>query len=147
MEIRIAGREHLHGIIDLALLLWPDNVREELAIELEKALNDEGSAMLLATEGTTPLGFAHCQIRSDYVEGTRSSPAGYLEGIYVVEGHRHEGIAGKLLEACEDWARSKGITELASDCELSNETSIAFHERTGFREANRLVCFVKDIDR
>ncbi|HOY90039.1 MAG TPA: GNAT family N-acetyltransferase, partial [Bacillota bacterium] len=75
-----------------------------------------------------------------------SSPVGYLEGICVVEGHRRKGVAKKLLKGCEDWVRSKGLVELASDCELTNKTSIAFHEKLGFKEANRVVCFVKDVD-
>ena len=90
-------------------------------------------------------GFAQCQLRHDYVEGTETSPVGYLEGIYVREADRGKGIARKLLSACEDWAREQGCTEFASDCELTNTESQEFHRAVGFEEANRIVAFVRRI--
>ena len=86
---------------------------------------------------------ARSQLRSDYVEGTETSPVGYLEGIYVRPESRHKGVASALLSACEGWARQRGCTEFASDCELENENSAAFHLAAGFTEANRIICFTK----
>ena len=91
------------------------------------------------------MGFAQCQLRHDYVEGTDSSPVGYLEGIYVIPSCRHRGIAGVLLAACERWAVKMGCTEFASDCELDNLESLAFHKSAGFTEANRIICFTKKL--
>ena len=106
---------------------------------------DEEAAVFLYRKQDGAAGFAHCQLRHDYVEGTESSPVGYLEGIYVKEACRGEGIARKLLAACEDWAREKGCTEFASDCELTNIVSQNFHRAVGFEEANRLVEYVRKI--
>jgi hypothetical protein len=50
-----------------------------------------------------------------------------------------------LLTACEDWARTKGCTEFASDCELTNTQSLRFHLNVGFTEANRIICFTKKL--
>ena len=55
-----------------------------------------------------PIAFAQCQLRHDYVEGTESSPVGYLEGIFVSEGYRKKGCAAELLSECERWAKEKG---------------------------------------
>ena len=38
----------------------------------------------------TPVGFAQCQLRYDYVEGTGTGTVGYLEGIFVKEEYRHK---------------------------------------------------------
>lgn len=35
--------------------------------------------------------------------------------------------------------------EFASDCELGNEESLAFHLKLGFKEANRIICFAKSL--
>jgi aminoglycoside 6'-N-acetyltransferase I len=70
---------------------------------------------------------------------------GYLEGIFVAEDRRHQGIAKALLAACEGWARDQGCAEFASDCELSNVDSLRFHLALGFGEANRIICFTKKI--
>ena len=92
------------------------------------------------------MGFAQCQLRHDYVEGTESSPVGYLEGIYAAPDCRRQGIAGALLAACERWAVKMGCTEFASDCELDNLESLAFHKSAGFTEANRIICFTKKLE-
>jgi aminoglycoside 6'-N-acetyltransferase I len=70
---------------------------------------------------------------------------GYLEGIFVSEPYRKKGIARQLLTACEGWAKEKGCTEFASDCELTNIQSLRFHQSIGFEEANRIICFTKKL--
>jgi aminoglycoside 6'-N-acetyltransferase I len=79
------------------------------------------------------------------VEGTETSPVGYLEGIYVTESARNRGIARQLLAECENWAREQGCREFASDCELGNTVSLEFHLSLGFREVNRIICFAKKL--
>ena len=63
--------------------------------------------------------------------------------IFIIGRGRKKGIAKALLAVCESWAKEKGCTEFASDCELDNAGSIAFHLGAGFTEANRIVCFTK----
>lgn len=63
----------------------------------------------------------------------------------MAEGLRKKGIAKALLAACEDWAKEKGCTEFASDCELDNTQSLQFHLHMGFGEANRIICFTKKL--
>ena len=57
-------------------------------------------------------------------------PVGYLEGIYVRPEYRRQGWVRRLLEAGQDWVRSLGCREFASDCSLNNTGSIDFHEKT-----------------
>ncbi|MBD5084289.1 MAG: GNAT family N-acetyltransferase [Clostridiales bacterium] len=137
-----ADGENLAHAAALACELWPHNTQDGLLAELEALSRAEG-AVFLAVEDGVPAGFAQCQLRHDYVEGTESSPVGYLEGIYVREEYRGRGLAKALLSACEGWAGEHGCTEFASDCELDNGGSIAFHLGAGFTEANRIVCFTK----
>lgn len=92
-----------------------------------------------------PVGFAQCQLRREYVEGTGTSPLGYLEGIFVLEAYRLRGYAKELLLSCEKWSKEKQCSEFASDCELENDDSLRFHIAMGFEEANRIICFRKSI--
>ena len=105
---------------------------------------DVENNIVFRAKNSTPMPDKPCLL-NDYVEGTDFSPVGYLEGIYVAEAYRKHGIAGKLLDACETWAKSKGCTEFASDCELDNVQSLRFHLHTGFEEANRIICFTKKL--
>ena len=127
----------------LAVQLWGSHSAEELTAEFEVLLSQEDAAVFLLLTEDKPAGFAQCQLRRDYVEGTESSPVGYLEGVFVVPEHRNRGHARALVAACEDWARKQGCREFASDCELTNTRSLAFHLAAGFREANRIICFTK----
>ena len=140
-----AGTGDLHILASLAVLLWPEHQAEALAQEFSLLMAENKAAFFLARAGELPVGFAQCALRHDYVEGTSTSPVGYLEGIYVREEHRREGIAAGLLSACETWARQQGCREFASDCELDNAQSLRFHLAAGFEEANRIICFTKKL--
>ena len=130
-------------VAKLAIQMWEDNTLEGLTEELAEIIASPESAVFLLYDGETAIGFAQCQLRHDYVEGTESSPVGYLEGIFVDEDYRNRGYAKRLLEQCENWAKEMGCLEFASDCELTNTGSLAFHLRMGFEEANRVICFAK----
>lgn len=143
--IRKAVFTDLDILTDLALKLWPDHERAELRADLADNMAKSDAAFFLAIRESRAVGFAQCQLRRDYVEGTLSSPVGYLEGIYVQSAARGSGMAKKLLTACESWAREMGCREFASDCELTNEVSLAFHLALGFEEANRIICFTKKL--
>ncbi len=143
--IREASIDDLTLVTDLAFLLWPNNIYEDLQKEMKKVLLDKNAIFLLYFTENSPVGFAQCQLRFDYVEGSTSSPVGYLEGIYVDEKYRKRGIAKKLLNECENWAKENECLEFGSDCELDNVGSLNFHLKVGFTEVSRIICFNKKL--
>ena len=143
--IRKAEIKDLAILAELACQLWPDHTIDEMRAEYADMIAKPDAAFFLAYVQETAVGFAQCRLRCDYVEGTDSSPVGYLEGIYVAEAYRKQGFAKALLAACESWAKTKGCSEFASDCELTNTQSLQFHLRVGFEEANRIICFTKKL--
>ena len=108
-------------------------------------MDSDGSAVFAEKRDGSFIGVALCSLRHDYVEGCETSPVGYLEGVSVKETCRNRGVARRLVEECENWAREKGYRKFASDCELSNTASLSFHLQLGFREQNRIICFKKDL--
>ena len=145
LTIYKAKKEDALTVAGLAIQMWEDNVLEELAAEFAELMKSPEAVVFLGEVGGQAIGFAQCQLRRDYVEGTESSPVGYLEGIYVEAAFRQRGAAKALLTACEAWAKDRGCREFASDCELGNAESLRFHLGVGFREANRIICFTKKI--
>ena len=144
MEIRKAKIEEAGLVAALAVQMWESHTVTDLQEEFEAYIRD-GGAVFLAWKNEEAIGFAQCGFRHDYVEGTESSPVGYLEGIFVVEAERKHGVARKLLQVCEDYAKEQGATEFASDCELTNTQSLKFHLSVGFEEASRIICFTKKL--
>ena len=145
IAIRRAAAGDADTVSSLANQLWPHCKPETLRDEYADLLLSEDCAVFLAEAGSQAAAFAQCQLRRDYVEGSGSSPVGYLEAVYVEEPFRRRGIAKALVQQCEQWAGAKGCWEFASDCELTNEQSLRFHLGAGFREANRVICFIKKL--
>lgn len=143
--IRRAEDRDIPVLAALAAKLWPSHTAKEMEADIAETMSKADAVFFLAFDGAAAVGFAQCQLRHDYVEGTSSSPVGYLEGIFVECAHRGRGIAKSLLAACELWAKGKGCTEFASDCTLENEQSQHFHRNLGFAEASRIVCFTKKL--
>lgn len=143
--INRATEKDVSFISQMAIMMWEDNTIESLSEGFSKIINNEDSVIFLSSIENEAIGFAQCQLRYDYVEGTDSSPVGYLEGIFVKKEYREQGYAKQLLARCEQWAKEKGCKEFASDCELINESSLKFHMNMGFKEANRIICFTKKL--
>ncbi|MDL2232035.1 GNAT family N-acetyltransferase [Ruminococcaceae bacterium OttesenSCG-928-L11] len=118
--------------------LWPHNSPADMLEEWEAGkLPHE---FLYYREGQA-VAFVSLSLRRDYVEGTESSPVGYIEGIYVEPALRQAGIARELIAFAGDWSRQRGCTEMASDCEVENTLSRRFHAGVGFEEAGVNVHF------
>ena len=129
----------------VAMNLWPQHSLENIKSVLEKYIQGEKTAVFMHLVDDKCVALALVSLRRDYVEGCITSPVGYLEGICVDKNYRKAGIASKLCKECETWAKSKGCSEFASDCELTNEASYRFHLNMDFEEANRIIHFKKDI--
>lgn len=142
--IREATDRDLSTLSNFAVELFGDTL-EVQTDEIKILLQSEDAHFFIYFDHDIPIGFAQVQLRYDYVEGTSSSPVGYLEGIFIEKEYRKKGYAKALLSTCEAWAKGKGCTEFASDCEIDNETSIQFHCAMQFQEANRIVCFKKTL--
>ena len=145
MRILEVTSKDTRKVAQLANIMWSDSTIRELDSEFKEIIRDDNAVVFVVIEEMEIVGFAQCQLRYDYVEGTNSAPVGYLEGIFIKERCRKKGYAKGLLKYCEKWAAEKGCKEFASDCELTNETSLKFHLSTGFLEANRIICFTKQL--
>lgn len=141
--IKKAGNNDLETLAKLASEMWHNHSINELINEFSEIMTNGKSQFFLQYENNVPIGFAQCQLRYDYVEGTSTSPVGYLEGIFVKESYRSKGYAKELLTECEVWAKGNGCQEFASDCEIDNINSLHFHKAMNFTEANRIICFTK----
>jgi len=144
-SVRKADTADIPAVAAMAGCIWHSASYDELLCEFSEIIAVDDSAVFLAFSGDAVCGFAQCGLRHDYVEGTHSSPVGYLEGIFVKPEYRKHGCARALLEACENWSQEHGCSEFASDCELCNTESLHFHLGVGFREASRIICFTKEL--
>jgi len=145
ITIRRATQTDKPEWLRMRLTLWPDSSTEEFEPELDNILADPLTPVFVAARSNRKLGgFLEGGTRY-HGESCETSPVGYLEGLYMDEDLRGQGIAILLMNAAEDWARSMGYREMASDTWLENEASIQLHLNRGYQEVERLVHFVKKL--
>jgi aminoglycoside 6'-N-acetyltransferase I len=127
--------------------LWPEEGEQYHPREIAKFLDGGPSlalAVLVAEEDGEVLGFAELSVRA-YAEGCHTNGVGFLEGWYVVPAARRRGIGRALVLAAEDWARTQGCTEFASNALANNELSQLAHHAVGFEEVEIVRCFRKSL--
>ena len=148
-EWRVAapGLEHMTSWRQMRQALWPKMTEEENFSETESMLTAESRFFIrvaLDAQGKA-VGFAEAALRTDPVNGCATSPVVFLEGIYVEQQVRRQGVARALVHAVEEWGRKIGCREFASDALLENTSSHSMHRGLGFEETERVVYFRKQL--
>ncbi|WP_404450467.1 GNAT family N-acetyltransferase [Sutcliffiella horikoshii] len=144
-NVVVASNNHIDYYTEMSLDLWPESTKEELQESFQEILASNRDKILFYRLGTEFVSFIHLSIRVDYVEGTESTPTGYIEGVYVKPEFRRKGYSAKLVEVGELWLKKKGCKQIGSDIHLDNHVSYDFHIGVGFKESSRLIAFIKDI--
>jgi aminoglycoside 6'-N-acetyltransferase I len=154
MIIRPAQIADRDALAPLRHALWPSGSIDEHASELDKLLNaSNGQAfgilpdhiLAAVSDDGVVCGFAEVSLRSRADGCDPAHNVGYLEGWYVAPDMRRHGVGAELVRAAEDWARSHGCREFASDTWLDNETSQRAHEALGFEVVDRCVHYRKEL--
>lgn len=148
MEIRIRPVEEkdFSQWLRLRQLLWDELNEQEHREEMHQIYGNPDTQLVLVAECETGeiVGFLEASIRP-FAEDCVTDKVGYLEGWFVKPEFRKKGIGRALVEEAEDWARSHGCMEMASDSEISNELSILVHSRLGYKETSCLVHWRKEL--
>jgi len=127
--------------------LWPEHDDDaEMLSEMDQMLAAEAEQPIFVIQRANALlgGFLEGGTRK-YADGCETGPVGYIEGWYVDDDLRRQGLGARLVWAFEDWARGQGLSEIASDTWLDNQTSIDAHLSLGYIEMERLVHFAKKL--
>lgn|SRR5690554_581457 len=132
---------YFQRLVELGIKLWPDNSYNDLYDEFKNS----NHIFFGATFNNYLIGFIQISIRTDYVNGSTTSPVGFIEGIFVDENYRKKGIARKLVDRAVSYFKNEGIKEIASDVLIDNIDSQNFHKSIGFEEIERVVCYIKRI--
>jgi len=151
IRIRLAQPSDHVDLLRMREALWPNASVEEHARELTAILEGKPPVtmplIILVAEARDGMvvGFLEVDLRSHADGCNPAQPVGYVEGWFVAAEHRQRGIAKKLLAAAEDWARSHGCVEMASDTWIDNELSQRVHEALGYEVVDRCVHYRKTL--
>lgn len=129
----------------MSLALFDDCTEDDLTKGMRDFRTRSDGEVFVVDRGDGSLaGFVEAGSRP-YAEGCESSPVGYVEAWYIDGDVRRQGYGRALLQAAEDWARTQGYREMASDALLDNEISHRAHTASGYAEVERIVTFRKEL--
>lgn len=124
-------------------------------VEIDKAITDrvrrgfyekrfEASARapqdfigLAAVRGGTVAGFALAHLQSGEFGGT--GPVGVLDAVGVDPAARGAGVGQRLLAGLDEALAARGVGELRTEADWTEQSLISFFSAAGFRLAQRLV--------
>ena len=110
-------------------LAWPD---EQWATHVGWATApDARQAVYLATVDDTVAGCGR-------VSQEDGSVTALITSMWVDPAARRRGVAGALLDACEQWARAAGCTSVELEVAELNPGARLLYERAGFLETGEL---------
>ena len=146
MQIRDIRPDDRPEWIRMRNLLWPGSLADHEA-ETKNFFTqpDESLATFVIDRLDGRLGGFIELGQRKYAEGCSSSPVAYIEGWYIDADLRRQGLGAALIKAGEQWAKGKGLEEIASDVEIDNDISIIAHKAIGYIEEVRIVCFRKEL--
>jgi aminoglycoside 6'-N-acetyltransferase I len=129
--------------------LWPEAnphvlAEEARAFSAGSAIPGLTIVFIAQDAAAMPVGFLELSVRA-FSDGCDSTPVPHVEGWYVEPQARGRGVGRGLIDSAERWARARGFSEIASDTEIGNETSLRAHMRCGFDEVERLIKFRKPL--
>jgi GNAT superfamily N-acetyltransferase len=99
--------------------------------------------LLLAVEGDQLIGYAHLRVAHDLTHEETAE----VVSIVVHTSRRREGIGRRLISAAETWARESGKARLLLHTDVVRTDAHAFYVALGYREANTMIEFVRDLER
>jgi GNAT superfamily N-acetyltransferase len=89
-------------------------------------------ATFVAEDGSARrLGFVHVEASTDSVT---LEPCAYVTVLAVTEIAEGQGVASRLMEAAEDWARGQGFRLIGLDVFAANRRARAFYARQGYHD-------------
>jgi len=145
-NVRPLAESDLPEWLRLRRALWDElNEDDHKGEMLEIIENSDSQYVAVADIGTGRLaGFLEASIRP-HVEDCDTENVGYLEGWFVDEAFRRQGIGRTMVASAEKWARRKGCSEMASDTEVNNDVSQQAHSKLGYSETSRLIHLRKEL--
>lgn len=151
IRVRLGVPSDGEQVSRLCQALWPEASWEEHREEVMPILSGKPRGMLPAlifvaeTTAGDLAGFLEIGLRSHADGCDVRHPVAFVEGWFVAEKERRRGVGAQLLAAAENWARSQGCIEMASDTWIDSSLSQRVHETLKFQVVDRCIHYRKTL--
>ena len=132
----------------LAVLAWlpirsrviKESPEGDLEVDLSRLHNSHWCTLVAIDPVSGVVQGAAVGYDSRYFEES-TSPIAKLEDLAVDSDHERKGIGGKLVQAFEEWARSRGCVRV----EISGGPKPEFYKKCGYERQGPFLHFVKHL--
>jgi GNAT superfamily N-acetyltransferase len=126
--IRPATLEDVPALVELNGQLGYPTTEPDLRHRLEPILASGEDAVLVAVDGSQPIGWVHVAVE----RGLEASDVAGLRGLVVHSRYRSAGLGRDLLRAAETWAREHHCAVVTVRSRVARERAHRFYEREGY---------------
>ncbi len=138
-------KEAMIGDYDIISKIATDDDKKTLleddARNIKEALTDYSKVIFIDYENEIPVAFARCSLREEDVK-----PTGYVEQITIKRNYQNKGLAKRLLNKCEIWAKDRGCQKLTANCNIDDQHAIEMYNHSGFSETDKIAYFSKELN-
>jgi len=116
---------------------------EEMAARLAHLIRHPrfGSVLIAETSERRVMGWVHVSVTPLLEVSLRAE----VNGLIVAEGQRSSGAGAELLQAAEEWAKSKGCDSMSVRSNVIRDRAHAFYLRNGYEHYKTQKAFRKKL--
>jgi GNAT superfamily N-acetyltransferase len=137
--IRDATESDLPALGELCAQLEYPASPAEILDRLAAIARTEGHRVLVAEADGGIVGLAEIVTVRCLVGG----PFAVIQGLVVLDGKRGAGVGAKLVHACEDWARGRGLPGIKVRTNVKRLDAHRFYEREGYTRTKEQAVYRK----
>lgn len=119
-----------------------DNIREDYVVKewFEKVYNKKNNAIFVAKCDKKIVGYIYCRV--DSIEnGPTIELEALIDGLYVDEEFRKQGIATALLDMAKQWAKEMNVKYLFLNVFEKNENAMNLYYKNCFEDCEKKLRF------
>jgi ribosomal protein S18 acetylase RimI-like enzyme len=118
---------------------YDTNIKSDYIVNkyFENIYANKNNCLFIAKDNNNlVIGYAFCKmITSD--DGPYINHIALIDGLYVNQEYRQQGVATKLIEECKTWAIEAGATIIELNVMSENINAINLYENIGFKELEK----------
>ena len=117
---------------------YDKNLRKDYKVKeyFENIYENKNNVLFIAKDNNMAIGYAYCKIITND-NGPHIYHIALLDGLYIDEKYRNQGIATKLIEECKKWAIEVGAKVFELNVLSENEKAINLYRKIGFGEVEK----------
>lgn len=101
-----------------------------------KYSNKDNILIVAKTDENIIIGYAYCKITTSE-DGPNINHIALLDGLYVDEEYRNQGVATQLIQKAKEWSKEIGAKIFEIDVATSNTNAFELYSKLGFREVEK----------